>query len=193
MSSKTRVQASASDVAPEADDRQEPHPAEQDDPVPRTEAKTTRVNANPIAQFAANNDGALMFGDMWIVATTFATSGLLPNSDIAPLTATALSIWCITSFVRGDYSTASEPDSSWIHGWSTYTGILYACHTWFFATPVLLLVYAILVSNGLMDADPVVNVAEGSRVSPALELQVALLILMTAWRGLYHAFKDGIL
>eukprot|EP00892_Ulva_mutabilis_P003591 jgi/Ulvmu1/1603/UM111_0032.1 len=192
VSSKTRANASASNATTDAEDRQEPKVASPE-ASQQNDAQTNRVNANPLAAFAAQNDGALIFGDMWIAATAFATSGLLPDGDIAPLTATALSIWCITSFVRGDYSTSAESESAWIHGWSTYTGILYACHTWLFATPVLLLAYAVLVSNGLMDADPVMNVVEGSRVSPALELQVALLILMTAWRGLYHAFKDGIL
>lgn len=192
VSSKTRANASATNAATDAEDRSDPDSATPEGPQPNV-AQTNRVNANPIAAFAAQNDGALIFGDMWIVATAFATSGLLPDGDIAPLTATALTIWCFTSLIRGDYSTTPESESSWIHGWSTYTGILYACHTWFFATPILLLAYAVLVSNGLMDADPVVNVAEGSRVSPALELQVALLILMTAWRGIYNAFKDGIL
>lgn len=190
-STKTRTNASVTSATTEADDRHEPESARPEPPRPNTE--TTRVTPHPIAALAARTDGALIFGDMWMAATAFATSGLLSGSDIPPYTATALTIWCSASLIRGDYSTAPESESSWIHGWSTYTGILYACHTWFFATPAILLAYTLLVSNGVLDADPVMQVAEGARVSPALELQVALLILMTAWRGIYYAFKDGVI
>lgn len=195
-SAKTRANASTTNVTAESDDSQHKASLESPEPPepPRPDNKETkRVPAHPIAALAAQTDGALIFGDLWIGATAFATSGLLSSSEISPITATALSVWCITSLIRGDYSTDPDSEAAWIHGWSTYTGILYACHTWLFATPVLLLAYAVLVSHGLLPADPVMHVAEGSRVSPALELQVALLILMTAWRGLYFAFKDGIL
>lgn len=192
-SAKTRANASTTDATAESDDSQAKSNLESPEPPRRNNSETKRVPAHPIAALAAKTDGALIFGDLWIGATAFATSGLLSPSEIPSITATALSVWCMTSLVRGDYSTAPDSEAAWIHGWSTYTGILYACHTWLFATPVLLLAYAVLVSHGLLPADPVMHVVEGSRVSPALELQVALLILMTAWRGIYYAFKDGIL
>ena len=99
----------------------------------------------------------------------------------------------LVGLVLGDYSLDDNDDAAWMPGWTVYTGILAGCFTWLFSTPLVLLVYAVLVSHGLIDQTPVTVIEEGAKVSPALEIQVALLIIMTAWRGLYYAFRDGVI
>jgi hypothetical protein len=44
-----------------------------------------------------------------------------------------------------------------------------------------------------MDAGPVLDVDPGAKVSPVLETNVVLLIIMTSWRGVYYAMRDGLL
>lgn len=141
----------------------------------------------------AGTELALIFGDSWIVATTFLTSSLFPANDVTCATAAVVGCWVLAGWVRGDYKNGSDEDAAWVPGWTVYTGILAGCFTWLFSTPLVLLSYSFLVSHGWIDATAVTVIAEGSKVSPALEIQVALLIVMTAWRGLYYAFRDGLL
>jgi fumarate reductase subunit D len=114
-------------------------------------------------------------------------------SDVPAASATTVACWILVGFLRGDYRTELSDEASWMPGWTVYTGILNACFTWLFSTPVVLLVYAVLVSHGWIDANPIMAIEEGAKVSPALEIQVALLIVMTAWRGLYFGFRDGVI
>jgi hypothetical protein len=121
------------------------------------------------------------------------TSSLFPSNDVPAATAAVVGCWVLAGWVRGDYKSNYDEDAAWVPGWTVYTGILAACFTWLFSTPLILLTYSVLVSHGWIDATPIVVIEEGSKVSPALEIQVALLIVMTAWRGLYYAFRDGVL
>jgi fumarate reductase subunit D len=74
-----------------------------------------------------------------------------------------------------------------------YYGVLQACFTWLFFAPIHVLVLALLVSNGWLDAGPVMDVEFGAKVSPVLEVDVALLITMTAWRAFYYGIREGFL
>lgn len=151
------------------------------------------ASSSGVADLFASTEVALICGDSWVVATTFLTSSLFPQSDVKVATAAVVICWVLTGLVRGDYNCEGDDDAAWVPGWTVYTGIMAACFTWLFSTPLVLLAYSVLVSQGWVDADPIMVIVEGSKVSPALAIQVALLIVMTAWRGLYYAFRDGVI
>lgn len=167
--------------------------AEQQNRDNRIQHVSSSASNSALTDPFAGTELALIFGDSWIVATTFLTSSLFPMKDIPVATAAVVSCWVLAGLVRGDYKFEEDEDTAWLPGWTVYTGILAGCFTWLFSTPLVLLSYSVLVSHGWLDANPIMVIEEGSKVSPALEIQVALLIVMTAWRGLYYAFRDGVI
>ena len=176
----------------EVEDSSRTHTSEQHNGEHRIQNVNSTGSNTGIADPFAGTELALIFGDSWIIATTFLTSSLFPQTDIPYATAAVVSCWVLVSLVRGDYKSDDDDDAAWVPGWTVYTGILAARFTWLFSTPLVLLAYSVLVSHGLVDETPVMVIEEGAKVSPALEIQVALLIVMTAWRGLYYAFRDGV-
>lgn len=140
-------------------------------------------------------DMALIFGDAWMVACSHFASSLIPPSELTPFSALAVSLWILSATVRGDYTSyrrVSE-EGSFLVGWTVYIGILQACFSWLFFTPAHLCVLAFLVSHGMVDPSPVIHIEMGSRVSPILEVDVAMLVTMTTWRAFYYMIQERLI
>jgi hypothetical protein len=194
VSIRPRQSAPPVEVGPsEVEDASSSHTGEQHNGDKHIQNLSSTDSDSGVSNLFAGTELALIFGDSWIVATTFLTSSLFPSNDVPAATAAVVGCWVLAGWVRGDYKSDDGEEAAWVPGWTVYTGILAGCFTWLFSTPLVLLTYAVLVSHGWIDATPVVAIEEGSKVSPALEIQVALLIVMTAWRGLYYAFRDGVI
>lgn len=139
-------------------------------------------------------DAPLILGDVWMLSATQMSTQLIEPDDSTPLLALAVAIWLVVSALRGDYDFAEreDEDAPFLVGWSVVTGVLDACFSWACYTVLLLAVLSLAVSHGMLDAAPVLTVDASSKVSPVLEVQIALLITMTAWRGFYYGLREGL-
>lgn len=150
----------------------------------------------PWWQRGANRvDGALALGDTWILTSTQLLSSLLPGTQLFLHGGLALGTWLCVSGARGDFTCAQRlsDEGSHIIGWRVYTGILQACFSWMLYAPLHMLLLALLVSNGIFDAAPVLGPGMGSKVSPVLEADLALLATMATWRAFYYGMAEGLL
>jgi hypothetical protein len=140
-------------------------------------------------------DVALVCGDAWMVATTHMVTDLIPISELTTFTMVALPLWGTIAAIRGDYTSYAriQEEGSFLVGWSVYVGVLQACFSWLFFTVGHLLTLSFLITHGLLDSAPVIDIEAGARVPPILEVDVALLITMSAWRGMYYALRERIL
>lgn len=144
---------------------------------------------------ASRVDGALALGDTWILTSTQLLSSLLPGTQLLQHGALALGAWLCVSGARGDFTCAQRlsDEGSHIVGWRVYSGVLQACFSWMLYAPLHMLLLALLVSNGVFDAEPVLGLGMGSRVSPVLEADLALLATMATWRAFYYGMAEGLL
>jgi hypothetical protein len=146
-------------------------------------------------RFGHKADGAVMMGDMWMVASTQLLTNVISSDQLLHHTPIALAIWVCVAGARGDYTEYAKMSEggSYIMGWTVYQGVLQACFTWLFFTPAHLLVLAVCVSQGWLDPAPIMDVELGAKVSPVLEVDVALLITTTTWRAFYYGVREGLL
>jgi hypothetical protein len=69
-------------------------------------------------------------------------------------------------------------------GWPVIVAVANACVTWAAAMVPSMLGFSLLVSNGIVEPEVVVEVAHDGVLSPQLEVSVALLVTMLCWRGM---------
>ena len=142
-------------------------------------------------------NGTLLLGDAIMVLTTHAASEKIPQENLALISIVACTCWVGTSLSKGDYNLVQYyPNDEWISsqpGYSVYVGIRESAFAWMVFVPVVLTALASLVIHEVVDAAPIVIAAEGCRVSPELEVIVAIALTVPCWRGFYFAKRDGML
>jgi hypothetical protein len=89
--------------------------------------------------------------------------------------------------VVGDYTTelfTDVDDLMAAAGWPTFMAILNSSVTWGLSTLLCLAAYAWLVTNWVVEPATVVELQAQAGLPPQLEVSVALLVVMTTWRGI---------
>lgn len=141
-----------------------------------------------------STDGAVIVGDAFIVSSTQLSSSLIPADEVTTYGALALVIWLTVASLRGDYTCFERisEEGSFLIGWLLYQGVLQGCFTWLFYTVLHIMLLSAAVSHGWLEAGPVLDIELGAKVSPILEVDVALLITMTAWRAFYYGRRENL-
>jgi hypothetical protein len=117
--------------------------------------------------------------------------GTLPRRCTAPTAPSALPLsprsWVLCGAVVGDYTFELFTDVDDLQiaaGWPTFLAILNASITWGLSTLLCLGAYSWMVSNWMVEAATVIELQDQAGLPPQLEVSVALLVVMTTWRGI---------
>eukprot|EP01026_Neomeris_dumetosa_P024284 TRINITY_DN2026_c0_g1_i4.p1 TRINITY_DN2026_c0_g1~~TRINITY_DN2026_c0_g1_i4.p1 ORF type:complete len:207 (-),score=13.45 TRINITY_DN2026_c0_g1_i4:201-821(-) len=144
-------------------------------------------------------DGGKLMGDLVMVWATQIASNRVPQDDKLIYGTLMVACWVSIAWMRGDYSIYQvEAGEEWLHMaspyYSTYKAFISGFFTWVFSTPILLLMFSILVSNNmLVDNMPLIlPISDDANLPAELEVIVAFSITVSCWRAMYAAFASGL-
>jgi hypothetical protein len=95
--------------------------------------------------------------------------------------------WVLCGAIVGDYTFelfTDVDDLAIAAGLPTFLAILNASVTWGLSTLLCLGAYSWMVSNWMVEAATVIELQDQAGLPPQLEVSVALLVVMTTWRGI---------
>lgn len=94
--------------------------------------------------------------------------------------------WVGAAVYLGDYQGQAPSSDDWNLSMlgPSFLGVIDSTLTWGLAMVVSIAAYSLMVANNLLDASPIVDGLGTDDLSPQLEVVVALLIIMSCWRGI---------
>jgi hypothetical protein len=126
-------------------------------------------------------------GDVVMIMATEASSDRVPWEQMPMFGLIMSTSWVLCGAVVGDYTMElfNDVDDLMIAaGWPTFLAILNASVTWGLSTFLCLGAYSWLVSHWIVEPTMVLELKAQSGLPAQLEINVALLVIMTSWRGI---------
>eukprot|EP00200_Dunaliella_tertiolecta_P001209 CAMPEP_0202361774 /NCGR_PEP_ID=MMETSP1126-20121109/14203_1 /ASSEMBLY_ACC=CAM_ASM_000457 /TAXON_ID=3047 /ORGANISM="Dunaliella tertiolecta, Strain CCMP1320" /LENGTH=206 /DNA_ID=CAMNT_0048955795 /DNA_START=1709 /DNA_END=2326 /DNA_ORIENTATION=+ len=142
-------------------------------------------------------DGALILGDTVMLIATEASSERIPmflaaedggglSPDFISLTGVTVLCWLVAATILGDYKYVRPESDDWYQNLlgPVYIAVLNATLTWGLSALMSLAIFSYMLSANLLAAAPLLSDIRTEDTSPQLEVAIAILIIMTCWRGI---------
>ncbi|KAL6764865.1 hypothetical protein V8C86DRAFT_2464909 [Haematococcus lacustris] len=132
------------------------------------------------------SDGTLLMGDVVMVVATEVSSERIPLEVLPQLAGVMAGSWVMAGLLMGDYKGTMPESENWYLNLlgPSFTAIINCCLTWSIAVTLALAVSSLCVANNILPSEPFFEDLATENLSPQLEVAVASLVTMCAWRGI---------
>ncbi|KAJ9506470.1 hypothetical protein QJQ45_019452 [Haematococcus lacustris] len=132
------------------------------------------------------SDGTLLVGDVVMVVATEVSSERIPLEVLPQLAGVMAGSWVMAGLLMGDYKGTMPESENWYLNLlgPSFTAIINCCLTWSIAVTLALAVSSLCVANNILPSEPFFEDLATENLSPQLEVAVASLVTMCAWRGI---------